>query len=349
MSRSGSEASVQDSDMGDEQPEICPRCKVKVPVDPDYVMIWLEQAEVDAKEAKRNKSQTHALYWVQQSVEKLVKARMLANGWCYCEVVGVRHESLKGFLEVISVRLQDPQVRDMVDRMAEADSLQRLEGVQTLVDDEEMRSGMAILGPGELRMLLDGVSDFESEREKLRSQAFSSGNFESGSKVNKWFCRSIPFRNRCRVTGSEEIFAHIFYEFGICDHQLTELRASMDDKRTKDWLRWAEADPRLYVLASVTFPHATSTRYPAHPNAPDDLQEAAGFSVADRGKAKRMGAIGTQHYSNRIGVIYYVRRLADEAETTAKLMQEWWQSLNSRDIEQLSPCTQCESIACRKP
>ena len=35
--------------MGEKRSEICRHCKVEVPVDSDYVMLWLEHAEADAK------------------------------------------------------------------------------------------------------------------------------------------------------------------------------------------------------------------------------------------------------------------------------------------------------------
>ena len=340
-------SSVQDPSVGEKRSEICRHCNVEVPVDPDYVMLWLKHAEVDAKEANRSKSKTHALYWVQQSVEKLVKARLLAFGRCYCDIVDIGHGSLKGFLRVIHDLLQDRPLRDLIDGLTESNSQQKLGRVQRLLGDEEIRSGMAIWPPETLRMLLDVVSGLERERENLLSKAFKSGvvEYQSRSQVYDRFHRAIPARFKRRGTDVEEMMAGIYSTLGVCDHQLKGHEFLVDAKGIESRLRWAEADLRLYVLASATFPHATSSRYPAHPNAPDDFQEAAMFRAGDSGKAKRMGGLGIQHYSNRIGVIYYVRRLAGEAETTAIAMQDWWRSAASAGLEPLPPCAECEKTA----
>ena len=46
----------------------------------DYAMLWLNQAQSDAVEAANSKSKLHAMFWVQQSVEKSVKGLMLLRG-----------------------------------------------------------------------------------------------------------------------------------------------------------------------------------------------------------------------------------------------------------------------------
>ena len=76
-----------------------------------------------------------------------------------------------------------------------------------------------------------------------------------------------------------------------------------------------------------------------------DLQAAANFKVGNGRKARRMGGMGIQHYSNRMGVVYYSRRLAGEAEATARAMQDWWRSATSDGLEPPRPCQECENAA----
>ena len=236
--------------MGEKRSEICRHCKVEVPVDPDYVMLWLEHAEADAKEANKSKSKTHALYWVQQSVEKLVKARLLAYGGCYCDTVAVGHESLKGFLKVIYDLLQDRQQRDLIDGLTQSNSQQKLSRVQGLLGDEYMRSGMAIWSPEVLGVLLDVVSGLERERENLLAKAFRSGviEYQSSSRVYERLRRTIPARFKHRGTDVEETMARIHSALGVCDHQLRGQGFSVDARSLESRLRWAEAELRLYVL-----------------------------------------------------------------------------------------------------
>ena len=330
--------------MAEEHSTICPVCWTETPVTTEYVMLWLKCAEADAREAKRSKSATHALYWTQQSVEKQVKAQLLSFGGCYCDAVGVGHESLRGFVKVMSGLVQDPQLRDLVDALTDSDSQQRIGNLQSQLGDEELRSGIALWPPEALEFLLGIVYKLEDERKSLLSKAVRSGviEYKSRTQLSELLRRAIPDRLRSR-TDVEETLARIQSMLGICEHQLSGQEFSFSANSIEIMLRWGEANVRLYVLASATYPHATSSRYPAHPLAPDDIQQAAMFKLGESGKAKRMGRIGIQHYSNRIGVIYYVRRLAGEAETTAKSMQQWLRSMDSENLQPLPKCEECEN------
>ena len=342
-------SSLQDSSVVEKGSEICRHCKVDVPVDFDYVMEWLKRAEADAKEAKRSKSATHALYWIQQSVEKLVKARLLALGRCYCDVVDVGHGSLKGYQRVVDELLQDRTLRDLTDELVGSNSQQKLTAMQALLSDEYMRSELAIWGREALDMLFDSVYRLERKWENLLSDACRIGAVEHDppSKVYRRLCQAISrrFTHRRKTAGVDDLIVRIRSTFGVCDHQLNGKGRRLTAKDMEGRLRWAGAEVRLFILACVTFPHATSSRYPAHPNEPVDFREAAFFKVGDSGKARHMGGMGIQHYSNGIGVIYYFRRLAGEAEWTAKAMQDWWRSAASAGLEPLPPCAECEKTA----
>ena len=347
MARPHAGSPVQDSSVDEQRSEICRQCNVEVPVDFDYVMEWLKRAEADAKEAKGSKSATHALYWIQQSAEKLVKGRLLALGRCYCDVVDVGHGSLKGYQRVVDDLLQDRTLRDLTDGLVGSNSQQKLTALQALLSDEYMRSELAIWGREDLDVLFDSVYRLERKWGNLLSDACRIGAVEHDppSKVYGRLCQAISrrFTHRRKTDGVDDLIVRIRSAFGVCDHQLNGKGRLLTAKDMEGRLRWAGAEVRLFILACVTFPHATSTRYPAHPNAPVDYREAAFFKGGDSGKARHMGGMGIQHYSNGIGVIYYFRRLAGEAEWTAKAMQDWWRSATSDGLELPRPCRECEN------
>ena len=210
-----------------------------------------------------------------------------------------------------------------------------------------MRSELAIWGREALDLLFDSVYRLERKWEDLLSDACRIGAVEqdSPSRMYGRLYQAISrgFTHRRKTTGADDLIVRIRSTFGVCDHQLRGKGRRLTAKDMESRRRWAGAEVRLFNLACVTFPHATSSRYPAHPNAPVDSRKAAFFKAGDSGKARHMGGIGVQHYSNEIGVIFYFRRLADEAEATAKVMQDWWRSATSDGLEPPGPCRECEN------
>ena len=70
----------------------------------------------------------------------------------------------------------------------------------------------------------------------------------------------------------------------------------------------------ILILGSLVWPHESYPRYPAPPNAPDTLDEAA----------KRTGGwrnMGTKHYTEELGVIKHIKPLATQAKNTTTLLK----------------------------
>ena len=76
------------------------------------------------------------------------------------------------------------------------------------------------------------------------------------------------------------------------------------------------ADLGILSIGALVWPHESYPRYPADPNAPNSLFDAAKKSEG----GKRM--LGTQHYSEQLGVICHIRRLTKECKNTTSLLQE---------------------------
>ena len=91
-------------------PGPCSKCGTRGPFEVAYIRQWLRAAHEDAVEAEGSPSARHALFWVQQSVEKLYKAYFLmGDDVCYCEVVReVGHDTLKSLLQLTEERIGNP-------------------------------------------------------------------------------------------------------------------------------------------------------------------------------------------------------------------------------------------------
>ena len=59
--------------------------------------------------------------------------------------------------------------------------------------------------------------------------------------------------------------------------------------------------PHLLLLAALTFPHATTSRYPAPIGAPDNPWDAA-----------KCGKMGAQHYTRTLGIVDQIRELNEQ-------------------------------------
>ena len=85
----------------------------------------------------------------------------------------------------------------------------------------------------------------------------------------------------------------------------TSLRAAL--ARPAEWdirlqFEWVVAYLSLYIVGSISWPHAVSTRYPARPGAPQNAMKAA--------KQRQMGF---HHYGYEIGAFKHVDLLARQA------------------------------------
>jgi len=80
--------------------------------------------------------------------------------------------------------------------------------------------------------------------------------------------------------------------------------------RVRRHFEWVMAYLGLYIVGTISWPHAISTRYPGSPDASEEAIDAA-----------TMGQMGTQHYSERIGAMELVGTLADEAEWATRILK----------------------------
>jgi hypothetical protein len=71
----------------------------------------------------------------------------------------------------------------------------------------------------------------------------------------------------------------------------------------------------ILILGSLVWPHESYPRYPAPPNAPDSLDEAAK-------RTGRWRSMGTKHYTQELGVIKHINLLTVQAKKTTVLLKK---------------------------
>lgn len=154
------------------RPEPCPKCGTRGPFEICYIRQWLRAAHEDAVEAEGSASPRHALFWVQQSVEKLYKAYFLmGHDVCYCQVVReVGHETLRSFLQLMEERIgNSASIPDHISPSHWCEIrnpiMKLLEDLRRQLSDERQR--FALTPPSELKMIVRTLSSTEKINEML--------------------------------------------------------------------------------------------------------------------------------------------------------------------------------------
>ena len=304
----------------------------------EYILLWLKQAEADAIEAQQSHSPTHSLFWVQQSVEKSIKALMFSKGKRYRAIRNIGHHSLKGYRAFILNILDGPGITSFVDSVLDIRSRKEIGKLDKFIRDNESFSKTRIWGPARISQLLNITSTFQRLRnakiDELQSYVDSSGSLASYLDALSFLSIDDPDIDPSELRDS------LLTAKNLCRHRLTQADEAFSDP-VNDYVKneveirfeAAEAGLRLYILSCVTFSHVDSPRYPARPGAPPDLSAAVNSNKRD--------SFGVQHYSKKIGVICHVQKLAREAEIVSKAFQTALPKVIEE--EQLPPCKECNS------
>lgn len=153
--------------------EPCSTCGTRGPFEFAYVRQWLQVAHEDAVEAEGSESARHALFWVQQSVEKLYKAYFLmGQDVCYCEVVReIGHETLRSFRKLTEERIRDSEsAPDHISRSRWVEIrgliLKPFQHLRRLMKEE--RHSFVLLPPSELEKVVGTLSSPEKTNEMMR-------------------------------------------------------------------------------------------------------------------------------------------------------------------------------------
>ena len=313
-------------------------------IDPEYVTLWFRQAAADADEALHSKSPLHGLFWVQQSVEKSVKGLMLLSGKSYSNIRRLGHHSLKGDLRIIGDILDLPVLGRMVDRFVDSDPRRKL---------RELRSQLSTTGVAELRLLNVGALDYflaivpniEKARENVLKTSLKDVRVrlwsDTSPSAQMEALKDLESHNS--DVDIADIVESIISTHHLCEHHLAHADIACNPRLQNEIFnevervfQRTEAELSLYLLAAVTFPHVGSTRYPARPCAPPGPREAT-----EEEAKKNNDSFGVQHYSQEIGVVRRMKRLARAAAKVARVLQVPLPLIEA--AANLPPCQICET------
>ena len=272
-----------------------------------------------------------AVYLLQQAVEKAVKALMVADGMDE-NALGkgpYGHDNLTIVLSFFERILEIPAYANAVGPLLGSISedfediteiSEHLRDAKGLVK-ETLAKELAVAPPCLVKGIVnwfetsrrDSVSNVRASlpsrfKVKVEPSADGSSSYVEGlmrnldSVVEK---ETIPARHR---VASEESTASFFAAVAPWLFQRTQQDqariVTLDrDLDVSKLVRQGLALPHLMFLAALTFPHATTSCYPAPVGAPDDPVEAA-----------RCGQLGSQHYTRELGVVDQIRELNEQVK-----------------------------------
>ena len=85
----------------------------------------------------------------------------------------------------------------------------------------------------------------------------------------------------------------------------------------------------LLIIGSLVWAHESYSRYPAEPDAPDSIEQAA-----------RERKLGVKHYTDEMGVIRYIKPLTAKADKTINLLKSGYKAgyllMSAKDAESLN-------------
>ena len=269
-------------------------------------------------------SQTIAL--LQQSVEKTVKALMVAAGENEDDLKKrpFGHDSLTTVLEFLKRGLSKPFYIDTMEPYLEANStsFQNIDEVKSHIDDIllQLKQGyarkLAVLSCDEIRYLIDFMEDGRKDLVSNVNASFprrytltvGSGQSELMDAIDRVLeiarSRSDSVTlSADGITANKTIAINFLYykyprllEDHPCGHRSTVTIDRSETLLPVALSAWAF--PCLMILAALTFPHATSCRYPAPKGAPDDPEIAS-----------EQGMLGAKPYTPALGIVNHLHEL----------------------------------------
>ena len=272
-----------------------------------------------------------AVYLLQQSVEKAVKALMVADGIDEDELrrQPFGHDSLTTVLAFIEGILHIPAYANAVEPLLDTVSddfestgeiFECLENVKGQAKGH-LAQELAIVGPDEVRwavnwMRTSRIDSVRKARAVLPSRLYlkadpgadGGASFVDGlMRLLRPVLRSEPISDRRWMASGQSAAGF----FASAAPQLlkrtrrdeTQMFTIDRDPFVSKLVSQGWALPHLMVLAALTFPHATTSRYPAPVDAPEDLREAA-----------KCGKMGNQHYTGALGVVDQIRELNEQTK-----------------------------------
>ena len=288
---------------------------------------WLNQARRDCGAVERllGPKPQHlpdtpevAVYLLQQSVEKAVKALMVADGKDEKDFPReFRHNSLKVVLDYLARRFALPVFGQTMDTLSRdpvmglpnaIEALLAFESVKGMLQAGEFRN-LAVMPADEMRPVVQLIADLhnaiesgvrgllasrtrvEVDLDKLSSSSAMDYLWEV---VNNLFVYSPALSGEATAV-AKALIGNLASEMPERTSEDEELDILINrDSLLSNWIMphlWTPIS--LYLLAALTYPHEASSRYPAQYGAPEDPREAF-----------QQGTLGSAHYyTEDLGIV----------------------------------------------
>lgn len=188
------------------------------------------------------------------------------------------------------------------------------------VDESEaavFRASVATYPPEIVELFVDTLRKIRDTILGATKEPLSISPLPQGEDWFQWLCSQIVRQISMRIPNMQPGML-TKAEVGLVSAVLgpvnvSGLRAAMarhNEWRVSGQFEEVMAHLSLYIVGTISWPHAVSTRYPA----PSEFMEEA-FSAA------KVYKMGTQHYSSKIGALELVGTLADEAEWATRVLK----------------------------
>ena len=297
----------------------------------EYVADWLKVALENAQSAvllSGNPSlKKQALFHVQQSAETATKALALRAGMSYKDVKDSSHGNLDLFVSVINKMMEERHIKPFLNSIMPDDgageSLRALGAMLRATANFEFRSSMQLASQSDVREALDLVDvvnlmlehDASSLVENLATKVIASFDVSDlhsdnpESLVTPEIADWLASQGKDVDAIKDMLAVNLRGRFVSPEEDYRSEDADSDDvddvspeaiiEHFNAILKLVAATNKVFLIGALAWPHHTTTRYPAPPDAPPSPQEAA-----------QLGELGTQHYTDEIGVIRYVQELS---------------------------------------
>ena len=299
--------------------------------DPDerlrqHLESWLDRAKKDAQAANKlaKTDPTLALYLVQQSVEKSIKCLLAAQGTPYKTLKrDISHNSLDAFIRFVEPIVTGSVAIKTMKHVGGEDLHEKLEEISKLANatgpsGNKFRAQSAIWPNEIVSRFMTLMPKLKSERNRLLNKIpplITLSPPTPETELHIWLVDTIV--EQAGLPDNEEAYIYVEELLSIIGE--TNIRRELESVGScrieksifTNQLEWPEANIGLYILSAITMPHSNTVRYPCPMDASDDAQEAA-----------RDNKMGIEHYSDSIGAIQNVGRLAREAKAAVDILSK---------------------------
>ena len=293
----------------------------------DWLKVALENAQSAVLLSGNPSLKKQALFHVQQSAETATKALAREAGMPYEDVKASGHGNLDLFVRVINKMMDERHLKPFLGSIMSDDTanegLRALGAMLRATANYEFRSSMQLASQSDVKEALDMIDvvnstlehDAPSLVENLATKVIASFDVSDLHSDNPESLITPELADWLENQGKDvdAIKDMLAVNLGRLFASQEEYRRSEDSdsddvSNVSPWeiiegfnaiLKLVASTNKVFLIGGLVWPHHTSTRYPSPPDAPTSPQEAS-----------QLGKLGTQHYTDEIGVIRYVQELS---------------------------------------